>query len=158
MSTESGIPDFRSTDGLYREQWSCPPEQIISRSFFERDRRSFSVLPRKADCEGGAAPGAAHLAALEAGGKLRAVVTQNIDGLHQAAGSKSGVGAARQRAAQLLHGVRPVLPGGYIEHSAGVPRCEACGGIVKPDVVLYEEPLDERVLEERCGPLRQPTF
>ena len=149
VSTESGIPDFRSQDGLYRQQWGYPPEQIISRSFFERDPEEFFRFYRAKLMVKGAAPGAAHrrLAALEAGGKLRAVVTQNIDGLHQAAGSKAVWELHGSVLRNYCMGCGRFYPAEYIEHSAGVPRCEACGGIVKPDVVLYEEALDERVLE-----------
>ena len=149
VSTESGIPDFRSQDGLYRQQWSCPPEQIISRSFFERDPEEFFRFYRAKLIVKGAAPNAAHrrLAALEAEGKLRAVVTQNIDGLHQAAGSKAVWELHGSVLRNYCMGCGWLYPAEYIEHSAGVPRCEACGGIVKPDVVLYEEALDERVLE-----------
>ena len=149
VSTESGIPDFRSTDGLYNMQYKYPPEAIISRSFFDRDPEEFYRLYRDKMLFPDAKPNAAHLklAELERAGKLKAVVTQNIDGLHQAAGS--GV-------VYELHGsvhrnycmkCRQFYDLDFIYHSQGIPKCRVCGGIVKPDVVLYEENLDEETME-----------
>ena len=149
VSTESGIPDFRSTDGLYNMQYKYPPEAIISRSFFDRDPEEFYRFYRDKMLFPDAKPNAAHLklAELERAGKLRAVVTQNIDGLHQAAGS--GV-------VYELHGsvhrnycmkCRQFYDLDFIYHSQGIPKCRVCGGIVKPDVVLYEENLDEETME-----------
>ena len=143
VSTESGIPDFRSVDGLYHQKYEYPPEEILSRSFFERRPEEFFRFYRDKMLCSGAQPNAAHLklAELEAAGRLLGVVTQNIDGLHQAAGS---------RTVWELHGsvlrnrcmkCRREYPLAAVEESSGVPRC-ACGGIIKPDVVLYEEPLD----------------
>ena len=147
VSTESGIPDFRSPDGLYNQKYKYPPETIISHSFFMRDTKEFYRFYRDKMLFPDAKPNAAHkkLAEWEAQGKLLAVVTQNIDGLHQKAGSKN---------VYELHGsvlrnycVRcgRFYPAEYVRDAQGVPRCE-CGGIVKPDVVLYEESLDEDVI------------
>lgn len=148
-STESGIPDFRSVDGLYHQTYDDPPETILSHSFFERDPAVFYQFHREKLVCPGVKPNAAHLklAELEQAGKLRAVVTQNIDGLHQAAGSKEVL---------ELHGTihraycarcgRP-FPEDYIHYGEGVPTCE-CGGVVRPDIVLYEEGLDQRVMEK----------
>ena len=149
VSTESGIPDFRSTDGLYNMQYKYPPEAIISRSFFDRDPEEFYRFYRDKMLFPDAKPNAAHLklAELARAGKLKAVVTQNIDGLHQAAGS--GV-------VYELHGsvhrnycmkCRQFYDLDFIYHSQGIPKCRVCGGIVKPDVVLYEENLDEETME-----------
>ena len=149
VSTESGIPDFSSTDGLYNMQYKYPPEAIISRSFFDRDPEEFYRFYRDKMLFPDAKPNAAHLklAELERAGKLKAVVTQNIDGLHQAAGS--GV-------VYELHGsvhrnycmkCRQFYDLDFIYHSQGIPKCRVCGGIVKPDVVLYEENLDEETME-----------
>ena len=149
VSTESGIPDFRSVDGLYNQKWKYPPETILSHSFFVRYPEEYYRFHREKLVINGAKPNAAHLklAELEAQGKLRAVITQNIDGLHQAAGSKKVL---------ELHGSilrsycsvcgRP-YPADKMNHGDGVPHC-TCGGIIRPDIVLYEEPLDEAVLEE----------
>lgn len=148
VSTESGIPDFRSVDGLYNQRYKWPPEEILSRSFFERNPEEFFRFYRDRMLPLEAKPNKGHikLAEWEKQGKLLAIVTQNIDGLHQAAGSK-----------QIfeLHGsiwrnhcmrCRKSFDPRAIKDSAdSVPRCE-CGGIIKPDVVLYEEGLDERVL------------
>ena len=149
VSTESGIPDFRSTDGLYNMQYKYPPEAIISRSFFDRDPEEFYRFYRDKMLFPDAKPNAAHLklAELERAGKLKAVVTQNIDGLHQAAGS--GV-------VYELHGsvhrnycmkCRQFYDLDFIYHSQGIPTGRVCGGIVKPEVVLYEENLDEETME-----------
>lgn len=156
VSTESGIPDFRSVDGLYQQQWSYPPEEIISHSFFERDPKEFYRFYRAKLIVKDAKPNAAHLrlAKLEAQGKLRAVITQNIDGLHQAAGSKNVLelhGSTLRNYCTRCHKFYPV---DFIENTTGVPRCE-CGGIVKPDVVLYEEALDQRVMDRAVRALEQ---
>ena len=148
VSTESGIPDFRSVDGLYHQKYDWPPEEILSRSFFDVRSEEFYRFYRDKMLCLDARPNAAHkkLAELEAAGKLRGVVTQNIDGLHQLAGSKR---------VWELHGsvhrnycmkCKKFYPVKFIKDSAGVPRC-SCGGIVKPDVVLYEESLNSKVLE-----------
>ena len=156
VSTESGIPDFRSVDGLHQQQWSYPPEEIISHSFFERDPEEFYRFYRAKLIVKDAKPNAAHLrlAKLEAQGKLRAVITQNIDGLHQAAGSKNVLelhGSTLRNYCTRCHKFYPV---DFIENTTGVPRCE-CGGIVKPDVVLYEEALDQRVMDRAVRALEQ---
>lgn len=150
VSTASGIPDFRSADGLYSQHFAYPPETMLSHSFYETHTAEFFDFYRERMVCLAAKPNQAHhkLAELERQGVLECVVTQNIDGLHQAAGS---------RRVWELHGSvhRNVCQRCGCVHSAewvlgttGVPACEACGGPVKPDVVLYEEALDERVLEE----------
>ncbi len=148
VSTESGIPDFRSVDGLYNQHYKYPPETILSASFFERNPEEFYRFYReKLVIRGDVRPNAAHrrLAELEKEGKLKAVITQNIDGLHQAAGSREVL---------ELHGTthrcycarcRKPFPKRFIDDGKGVPRCD-CGGVVRPDVVLYEEGLDQDVM------------
>ncbi len=144
VSTESGIPDFRSEDGLYRQKYAYPPEEILSADFFKREPEEFYRFYRDKMLPLWAEPNAAHrkLAELERAGKLTAVVTQNIDGLHQKAGSRNVF---------ELHGTihkNTCLKCGkkydakYIADSSGVPRC-SCGGMIKPDVVLYGEMLDD---------------
>ena len=153
VSTESGIPDFRSVDGLYHQQWDDPPETILSHTYYERYPEKFFAFYRaKLLCEG-AKPNAAHLklAEWEKEGKLKAVITQNIDGLHQAAGSRKVLelhGSVHRNHCERcgkFYGLDDIL------RTEGVPRC-SCGGIIKPDVVLYEEGLDQGTLEEavRC--------
>lgn len=147
VSTESGIPDFRSTDGLYNQKYRYPPETILSHTFFKsRPEEFFEFYRAKMLCPG-ARPNRAHLAlaAWEKAGKLRAVVTQNIDGLHQKAGSKTVYelhGSVLRNYCVKCHKFYDV---DAIRNSAGVPHCD-CGGVIKPDVVLYEEPLDETVV------------
>ena len=147
VSTESGIPDFRSVDGLYNQRYAYPPEEILSHTFFEAQPEEFYRFYRDKMLCLDAKPNPAHLklAQLERAGRLRSIVTQNIDGLHQLAGSER---------VWELHGsvhrnhctrCRRAYPVEFILKSKGVPHCE-CGGIVKPDVVLYEESLDNRVL------------
>lgn len=148
VSTESGVPDFRSVDGLYHQSYKYPPETIISHSFFEADPEEFYRFYKEKMLWLDARPNAAHkkLAELEAAGKLRSVATQNIDGLHQAAGS---------RRVWELHGsvhrnhcmkCRKFFDAAYVKAAPAVPRCDVCGGVVKPDVVLYEEELDAEVM------------
>lgn len=149
VSTESGIPDFRSVDGLYRQKWKYPPETILSHSFFQRNPEEYYRFHRAKLVIEGAKPNRAHLrlAELEREGKLRAVVTQNIDGLHQAAGSKNVLelhGSILRAYCSRCH--KPYPPD-FINKGEGVPRC-ACGGVVRPDIVLYEEPLDQGILEK----------
>lgn len=157
VSTESGIPDFRSTDGLYRQEYQYPPETILSHTFFEQNPEEFfrfyraKLIPDKS-----VQPNAAHrrLAELEREGKLRAVITQNIDGLHQAAGSK--------RVIELhgsIHRCRCVkcgkpCPEEAVNTGVGVPRC-SCGGVLRPEVVLYEEPLAERDITDAVNLIRK---
>jgi NAD-dependent deacetylase len=148
VSTESGIPDFRSEDGLYNTQYRYPPEKILSHSFFESHTAEFYAFYRDKMICLDAQPNAAHLklAELEKSGKLKAVITQNIDGLHQKAGS--------QRVYELHGSVhrnfcqKCTKPFGalYISACEGIPLCD-CGGVIKPDVVLYEEPLNEETME-----------
>lgn len=149
VSTESGIPDFRSQDGLYNQQWAYPPEQILSRSFFKGNISEFYRFYRAKMLCLEAKPNAAHyaLAKLEEVGKLTAVITQNIDGLHQAAGSK----VVYELHGSVLRNYCMDCGRFYdvyhiVNTAPNVPRCTHCGGIVKPDVVLYEEGLDENVL------------
>lgn len=147
VSTESGIPDFRSADGLYNQQYSYPPEEIISHSFFYRDTAEFYRFYRDKMIFEGAKPNAAHLflARAEEVGKLDCVITQNIDGLHQAAGSKRVFELHGSIHRNYCQRCKKFYSLDYITRSTGVPRCE-CGGLIKPDVVLYEEPLDDRVV------------
>ena len=147
VSTESGIPDFRSTDGLYNQQYAYPPEEILSRSFFDRNPSEFFRFYRdKLICRD-ARPNAAHLklAELERKGKLSAVVTQNIDGLHTAAGSRNVFELHGSILRNRCMKCGKSYPLEAIEEAPDVPRC-SCGGIIKPDVVLYEEPLSEPVI------------
>ena len=148
VSTESGIPDFRSTDGLYHQEYRWPPEEILSHDFFERRPEEFFRFYRDKMLYPQAEPNAAHLALarLEQAGKLKAVVTQNIDGLHQAAGSKNVLelhGSVHRNHCERCGKFYSL---DHILHTTGVPRC-ACGGIITPDVVLYEEGLDQGTLE-----------
>lgn len=144
VSTESGIPDFRSVDGLYNQSYKYPPETIISHSFFVHDPEEFYRFYKEKMLWLDAKPNAAHkkLAELEAAGKLAAVVTQNIDGLHQAAGSVNVLelhGSVHRNYCMKCH--QP-YDAHCVKDAGGVPHCKVCGGMVKPDVVLYEEPLD----------------
>ena len=144
VSTESGIPDFRSVDGLYSQQWDYPPETILSHTFFMEKTEEFYRFYRAKMLCLDAKPNAAHLklAQLEQEGRLSAVVTQNIDGLHQAAGSKTVYelhGSVLRNYCSKCGKFHDVQ---FIVNSEGVPRCQ-CGGVVKPDVVLYEESLDD---------------
>ncbi len=149
VSTESGIPDFRSVDGLYNQKWDYPPETILSHSFFERDPAEFYRFYREKLVVHGAKPNPAHLwlARMEREGKLKAVLTQNIDGLHQAAGSREVLELHGSTLRCYCARCRKAYPPSYINEGTGVPRCD-CGGIVRPDVVLYEEPLDQDVLQK----------
>ncbi|MCR5135492.1 MAG: NAD-dependent protein deacylase [Oscillospiraceae bacterium] len=149
VSTESGIPDFRSVDGLYNQKWAWPPEEILSRSFFERNPEEYYRFHREKLVIEGVEPNRAHrkLAELEAAGKLRAVVTQNIDGLHQAAGSKNVLELHGSILRAYCSRCRKPYPADLINHGTGVPRC-GCGGVIRPDIVLYEEPLDQDIMEE----------
>ena len=153
VSTASGIPDFRSVDGLYHQQFSYPPETMLSHSFYKAHPAEFFDFYRTKMIAPGAKPNRCHtkLAELERAGKLSAVVTQNIDGLHQAAGSQRVFelhGSVHRNICQAcgaVYGAEWICAREH-EDAAGVPVCPACGGRIKPDVVLYEEPLDERVL------------
>ena len=149
VSTESGIPDFRSVDGLYNQQYDYPPETIISHSFYRKNPEEFYRFYKNKMLFPDAQPNAAHkaLAKLEQQGKVRAVITQNIDGLHQAAGSKEVLelhGSVHRNYCTRcgkFFGLSDILG------MNGVPRCE-CGGIIKPDVVLYEEGLEQETLQK----------
>lgn len=155
VSTESGIPDFRSVDGLYHQKFEYPPETIISHSFFLRRPEYFFRFYREKMLPLGFSPNITHikLAEWEAAGKLDAVVTQNIDGLHQKAGSKRVYelhGSVLRNYCTRCH---QFYPAEFIKNSTGVPKC-SCGGIVKPDVVLYEESLDMGTLEKSVMAIR----
>ena len=147
VSTESGIPDFRSVDGLYHQKFDYPPETIISHSFFERHPEEFFKFYREKMLPLGFEPNVTHrvLARLEQEGHLAAVVTQNIDGLHQKAGSRRVFELHGSVLRNFCMRCGRTYPATFIRDCPGVPRCD-CGGIVKPDVVLYEEPLDEKTL------------
>lgn len=149
VSTESGIPDFRSQDGLYSQQWAYPPETILSRTFFDRKPEEFYRFYREKMLCPEARPGPAHvaLAKLEERGILAAVVTQNIDGLHQAAGSKTVFELHGSTLRNFCTRCGRFYDTEFIENAPGVPRCTDCGAVVKPDVVLYEEGLDPDTLE-----------
>ena len=149
VSTESGIPDFRSVDGLYNQKYAWPPETILSHTFFVRQTPEFYRFYRDKMLCLDAKPNAAHLklAELEKAGKLRAVITQNIDGLHQAAGSQEVLelhGSVHRNFCMRCH---RSFPPEEILNSTGVPTCP-CGGTIKPDVVLYEESLDNHTLRK----------
>ena len=144
VSTESGIPDFRSVDGLYHQKYDYPPEQILSHTFFVHKTSEFFRFYRDKMLCLDKKPNKAHykLAELEKAGKLSAVVTQNIDGLHQAAGSKNVLelhGSIHRNYCMKCH---KFYDAAYVKHADGIPRC-SCGGMIKPDVVLYEEGLDD---------------
>lgn len=149
VSTESGIPDFRSVDGLYHQQYRYPPETILSHSFYTAHKTEFYDFYRAKMLAPDAQPNAAHrkLAQWEAQGKLKTVITQNIDGLHQKAGSREVLelhGSVLRNYCERcgkFYGLDAIL------HSTGVPKC-TCGGDIKPDVVLYEEGLDEHVMQK----------
>ena len=155
VSTESGIPDFRSQDGLYNQEYAYPPETIISHSFFMRNPEEFYRFYKNKMIFRNAKPNAAHLALakLEQEGKLKAVITQNIDGLHQMAGSKNVLelhGSIHRNYCMRCgkaYGLEAVAD------AAGIPRC-SCGGVIKPDVVLYEEGLDQQVLSSAVNAIR----
>ena len=148
VSTESGIPDFRSVDGLYNQKFKYPPETIISHSFFERKPEEFFEFYKEKMLPLGFEPNVTHkvLARWEREGKLSAVVTQNIDGLHQKAGSRNVLelhGSVLRNYCVRCH---RSYSAEFVKNSKGVPHCD-CGGVVKPDVVLYEESLDHDVME-----------
>lgn len=148
VSTESGIPDFRSANGIYSQKYPYPPEQMCSHSFFMQHTEGFYEFYRSKMVFPDAKPNAAHrkLAQLEAEGRVSAVVTQNIDGLHQAAGSKNVLELHGSVQRNFCMDCGRAYGLDAITGCSGVPRC-ACGGIIKPDVVLYEEPLDQETIE-----------
>ena len=149
VSTESGIPDFRSQDGLYHQKYDYPPETILSHTFFMRKPEEFFKFYRDKMLCDTAKPNAAHLklAELEAAGKLKAVITQNIDNLHQMAGSKKVLELHGSVYRNHCMKCGKFYDFAHIKSSVGVPRCE-CGGIIKPDVVRYEEGLDQQTISE----------
>lgn len=155
VSTESGIPDFRSVDGLYHQQYAYPPETILSHSFYLRNNEEFYRFYKNKMLCLDAEPNAAHkkLAELEAAGKLKAVITQNIDGLHQKAGSKIVYelhGSVHRNYCESCH---KLYNAEYMLKSEGVPTC-SCGGRIKPDVVLYEEGLDDNTVRSSISAIR----
>lgn len=149
VSTESGIPDFRSVDGLYHQKYDYPPETILSHTFWEERPEEFYRFYRDKLIVKGAKPNAAHLrlAKLEREGKLKAVITQNIDGLHQKAGSKEVLELHGSIHRNYCTRCGKFFDAEYMQRAEGVPKCE-CGGIIKPDVVLYEEGLDMQVVSK----------
>ena len=152
VSTESGIPDFRSQDGLYAQRWKMPPEYMVSRTCFDTQTKEFFEFYREKLIVKGVKPNTTHikLAELEKAGKLSAVVTQNIDGLHQAAGSKKVYELHGSTLRNFCMNCKEPYGIDFIAESENEPdkspHCKKCGGIVKPDVVLYEEGLDENVI------------
>ncbi|MCI5584391.1 MAG: NAD-dependent protein deacylase [Lachnospiraceae bacterium] len=149
VSTESGIPDFRSVDGLYNQKYDYPPETILSHTFYRKKTEEFYRFYRDKMLCLTAKPNAAHLklAQWEKEGKLKAVITQNIDGLHQAAGSKKVLELHGSVLRNYCESCHKFYDAEYIQSSTGVPVCE-CGGSIKPDVVLYEEGLNNATLQE----------
>jgi len=161
VSTESGIPDFRSQDGLYNQKWKYPPEAIISRSFFDANPKEFYRFYREKLIIKDVEPNITHkvLAKMEQAGKLKAIVTQNIDGLHQKAGSKVVFelhGSTLRNYCMNCHAFYGIDFIAASEHSKdGLPHCTKCGGLVKPDVVLYEESLDEKCINGAINAISQ---
>ena len=147
VSTESDIPDFRSADGLYQQEYKYSPEQIVSHTFFVHRTESFYEFYKEKMMFLDAEPNAAHkkLAELEAAGKLTAVITQNIDGLHQAAGSRNVLELHGSIHRNYCQNCRKFYDAAFVKNSEGIPRC-SCGGKIKPDVVLYEEGLDSDII------------
>ena len=156
VSTESGIPDFRSVDGLYHQKWKYPPETILSHSFFEHDPAEYYRFHREKLVIDGVKPNRAHtrLAELEEEGKLKAVITQNIDGLHQLAGSRNVLELHGSILRAYCSRCRKPYDADLINHGTGVPRC-SCGGVIRPDIVLYEEALDNDVMMRAIHYIRQ---
>lgn len=156
VSTESGIPDFRSVDGLYNQKYKYPPEVMVSHSFYRDHTEEFFEFYKNKMIALEAKPNKAHLklAQLEKEGKVRAVITQNIDGLHQAAGSKEVMELHGSVHRNYCEKCRKFYPVEYVVEADGVPRCK-CGGIVKPDVVLYEEGLDDKTIQKAVSYIRK---
>jgi len=148
VSTESGIPDYRSVDGLYHQTFDYPPETMLSHSFFESHPHEFFHFYRTKMLCLTAKPNSAHykLAELEAAGKLKAIITQNVDGLHYAAGSKNVLELHGSVHRNYCLRCGRTFPAEFIQNSVGIPLCD-CGGTVRPKVVLYEESLDENVMD-----------
>lgn len=149
VSTESNIPDFRSADGLYQEKYKYPPEQVVSHTFFVQKTELFYEFYKEKMMFLDAKPNKAHLklAELEQAGKLTAVITQNIDGLHQMAGSKNVLELHGSIHRNYCRKCGRFYDAAYVKNAEGIPRCE-CGGIIKPDVVLYEESLDSVTMQK----------
>lgn len=157
VSTESGIPDFRSVDGLYNQKYDYPPETILSHTFYRsKPEEFFRFYKDKMLCLT-AKPNAAHLklAQWEKEGKLKAVITQNIDGLHQAAGSKEVLELHGSVLRNYCESCGEFYDAEYMLYAEGVPKCAKCGGSVKPDVVLYEEGLDQNILNKSIQYIRE---
>lgn len=156
VSTESNIPDFRSADGLYQQEYRYSPEQIVSHSFFMQNTEGFYEFYKEKMMFLDAKPNPAHLklAELEEAGKLSAVITQNIDGLHQTAGSRNVLELHGSIHRNYCQKCSKFYDGAYVKTSAGIPRC-TCGGVVKPDVVLYEEGLDSAVIQRSIKAISQ---
>ncbi|RZS94243.1 NAD-dependent protein deacylase [Cuneatibacter caecimuris] len=156
VSTESGIPDFRSQDGVYHQEYRYPPEQILSHSFFRRNPEEFFRFYRNKMLYPDARPNGAHLALakMEKQGKLAAVITQNIDGLHQKAGSGNVLELHGSVLRNYCRRCGKSYELGEILRAEGIPRC-GCGGVIKPDVVLYEESLDMEVLNRSAAAIAQ---
>ena len=157
VSTESGIPDFRSVDGLYHMKYDYPPETILSHTFFKRHPEEFYRFYRDKMLILDAKPNAAHykLAELEEKGKLKAIVTQNIDGLHQKAGSKHVLELHGSIHRNYCMRCAKFYDAEYMLHAEGVPKCKKCGGPIKPDVVLYEEGLDQNTINKAVQYIRE---
>ena len=155
-STESHIPDFRSSDGLYNEQYQYPPEQVVSHTFFVKKPELFYDFYKNKMMFLDAKPNAAHLklAELEKAGKLTAVITQNIDGLHQMAGSKEVLELHGSIHRNYCQECGKFYDAAYVKQAEGIPRCE-CGGVIKPDVVLYEESLDNLTIQKSIRAISQ---
>ena len=149
VSTESGVPDFRSADGLYSQKFKYSPEYMLSHTCFKRNTTDFFDFYRQKILFKGILPNKAHLklAEMEEKGKLKAIVTQNIDGLHQAAGSKTVYELHGSIARNYCVNCSKFYDMEYIQESTGIPYCQVCGGIVNPDVVLYEEGLDSVTID-----------
>ena len=157
VSTESNIPDFRSADGIYHQAYKYSPEQVVSHSFFMAHTDAFFEFYKEKMMILDAKPNPAHLklAELEKAGKLSAVVTQNIDGLHQAAGSKVVYELHGSIMRNYCMDCHTFYDAEYVKNGDGAPRCEKCGGLVKPDVVLYEEGLDTDVITGAVNDISQ---
>ena len=156
VSTESNIPDFRSADGLYKQKYRYSPEQIVSHSFFKRHTEAFYEFYKEKMMFLDAKPNAAHLklAELEKAGKLSAIITQNIDGLHQAAGSKTVYEIHGSILRNYCRRCGEFYDAAYVKNSEGIPKC-SCGGTIKPDVVLYEESLDSGLIQKSIQAISQ---
>lgn len=155
VSTESGIPDFRSVDGLFHQKYAYPPQEIVSRTFFEQNPEEFYRFYRDKLMIGDVKPNRAHLrlAELEREGKLKAVITQNVDGLHQAAGSREVLELHGSTHRYYCTRCKRIVPESVIADGEEIPYC-TCGGLIRPDVVLYEEQLDAFILQKAVNVIR----